>query len=91
MNLLYVAVDPALYTHYLAGEAYPAGQYSFPNDVDEVPNFTTCNNNNNHAASKIMHTIAPKTRKNVVNMNTTLIDTLLSLISTTFKILYKQE
>ena len=23
MNLLYVAVDPGLYTHYSAGEAYP--------------------------------------------------------------------
>jgi hypothetical protein len=47
MNLLYVAVDPALYNHYLDGKACPAGQYPFPNDVDEVPNFTTCNNDNN--------------------------------------------
>ncbi len=37
MNLLYVAVDPALYTHYLAGKAYPADQYPLSNDVDEVP------------------------------------------------------
>jgi hypothetical protein len=34
MNLRYVAVDPSLYTHYSAGEAYPAGQYLFPNDIN---------------------------------------------------------
>ncbi len=60
MNLLYVAVDPALYTHYSAGKAYPAGQYPFSNDVDEVPNFTTCNNDNDCAAAKITHVIALK-------------------------------
>jgi hypothetical protein len=91
MNQLYVAVDPALYTHYLAGKAYPTNQYPFPHDVDEVPNFTTCNNDNNRAAAKIMHAIALKTQNDVVNMNTALIDTLLSLIPTAFKILYKQE
>jgi hypothetical protein len=53
MNLLYVAVDPALYTHYSAGEAYPADQYPFPNDVNEVPDFTTCKHNNDCAAAKI--------------------------------------
>jgi hypothetical protein len=60
MNLLYVAVDPALYTHFLVGKVYPAGQYPFPNDVNEVPYFTTCNNDNDCAAAKITHTIALK-------------------------------
>jgi hypothetical protein len=91
MNLLYVAVDPALDTHYLAGEAYPADQYPFSNDVEKVPNFTTCNNNNNRAAAKITHAIALKMQNNIVNMNTMLIDAFLSLIPTAFKILYKQE
>jgi hypothetical protein len=91
MNLLYVAVDPALYTHYLAGETYPARQYPFPNYVDEVPNFTTCSNNNDRAAAKIIHTIALKTQNAIVNMNTALSHTLLSLIPMAFKILYKQE
>jgi hypothetical protein len=91
MNLLYVAVDPALYTHYSAGEAYPAGQYPFPNDVDEVPNFSTCNDDNDWAAAKITHAIALKMRNDIVNMNTTLINILLSLIPTAFKILYEQE
>ncbi len=91
MNLLYVAADPTLYTHFLAGKAYPSNQNPFTNDVDEVPNFTTCNNDNNHAAAKITHAIALKMQNNVVNMNTALIRTHLSLIPMAFKILYKQE
>ncbi len=91
MNLLYVAVDPGLYTHYSAGEAYPANDYPFPVDVNEVPDFSACNNDNNHAAAKITHTVLLKTCNNVVNMNAALIDTLLGLIPTAFKLLYKQE
>ncbi len=55
-----MAVDPALYTHYLADEAYPTGQYPFLNDVDEVTNFATCNNDKDRAAAKITHTIVLK-------------------------------
>jgi hypothetical protein len=40
MNLLYVAVDPSLYTHYSAGKVYPHDMYPFSDNVDEVPNFT---------------------------------------------------
>jgi hypothetical protein len=60
MNLLYVTVDPTLYTHFLSGEAYPTNQYPFPNYIDEVPNFTSCNNDNDCAAAKITHAIALK-------------------------------
>jgi hypothetical protein len=35
MNLLYVEVDPSLYTHYSAGKAYPYAMYPFPNNFDE--------------------------------------------------------
>ena len=41
MNLLYVVVDPGLYTHYSAGEAYPTNDYSFPADVDDAPRQAT--------------------------------------------------
>ncbi len=91
MNLLYVTVDPTLYTHFLSGEAYPTNQYPFPNYIDEVPNFTSCNNDNDCAAAKITHAIALKMWNNVVNMNTALINALLSLIQMAFKILYEQE
>ncbi len=40
MNLIYVAVDPSLYTHYSAGKAYPQDMYPFPDNVNEVPNLT---------------------------------------------------
>jgi len=79
------------YTHYSAGEAYPTNDYPFPAEVDEVPNFSVCNNGNDRAAAKIIHAILLKTRNDVVNMNTALINTLLSLIPAAFKLLYKQE
>ncbi len=90
MNLRYVTVDPGLYTHYSAGEAYPANDYPFPNDVDEVPNFR-CNNDNDHAAAKITHTILLKMRNDIVNMNAALTNTLLGLVPMAFKLLYEQE
>ena len=82
---------PGLYTHYSAGEAYPINEYPFPADVDEVPDFSACNNDNERAGAKITHAILLKTRNDVVNMNATLFDTLLSLIPSAFKLLYEQE
>ncbi len=91
INLLYVVVDPGLYTHYSAGEAYPVANYPFPVDVNKVLDFSACNNDNDCTTAKITHVILLKTCNNVVNMNATLINTLLSLIPTAFKLLYKQE
>jgi hypothetical protein len=91
MNLLYVAVDPGLYTHYSASEVYPSNNYPFPADVDEVPDFRACTTDKDRAAAKITHPILLKTRNDVVNMNIALINTLLSLIPSAFKLLYKQE
>jgi hypothetical protein len=91
MNLLYVAVNPFLYTHYSTGKAYPQDIYPFPHNVNEVPNFTACTNNNERAAANILHAILLKTRNNIINMNTALIDMLLSFILMAFKLLYKQE
>jgi hypothetical protein len=91
MNLLYVAVYPSLYTHYSAGEVYSQDMYPFPDNVDEVPDFTACTNNIKWAAAKILHTNLLKMRNNIINMNAALINTLLSLIPMAFKLLYKQE
>jgi hypothetical protein len=91
MNLLYVVVDPNLYLHYSAGEAYPVGSYPFPADVDEVPDFSACTTDKDRAGAKIMHAILLKMRNDVINMNAALIDTLLGLIPSAFKILYEQE
>jgi hypothetical protein len=91
MNLLYVAVDPSLCTHYSTGKAYPHEMYPFTNNIDEVPNFTTCTNDKERAAAKTTHVILLKTQNNSSNMNTMLINSLLSLILTAFKLLYNQE
>ncbi len=61
MNLLYVAVDPFLYTHYSASKVNPHNIYPFPDNINEVPNYTACTNNNICTAAKIMHTILLKT------------------------------
>jgi hypothetical protein len=52
MNLFYAAVDPSLYTHHFASEAYPQDMYPFPDNVDEVPDCTACNNDNKLATTK---------------------------------------
>ena len=91
MNLLYSSVDPSLYTHYSASKAYLQDMYPFPDNVDEVPNFTARTNDNKRAATKFLHAILLKTCNDVVNMNAMLINTLISLIPTKFKLLYKQE
>jgi hypothetical protein len=93
MNLLYVAVDPSLYTYYSAGKAYTHAVYPFPfpDNINEVLDFTTCTNDNERAAANIMHAILFKMQSNVVNMNAALVNTLLSLILMAFKLLYEQE
>jgi hypothetical protein len=42
----------SLYTHYSADEAYPHDMYPLTNNVNEVPNFTACTNDNKPAAAK---------------------------------------
>jgi hypothetical protein len=54
MNLLYMAVDPSLYTYYSANKAYPDDMYPFPDNVDEVPNFTACTNDNKCTVAKML-------------------------------------
>jgi hypothetical protein len=90
MNLLYMAVDPSMYTHYFASKVYPQDMYQFPDSVNELPNITAYTNNNERAATKILHAILLKMLNNVINTNVALINTLLSLTLMTFKLLYKQ-
>ncbi len=81
VNLLYVAVDPSLYTHYFPCKVYPHDMYPFPNNIDEMPDFTVGTNNNKRAAAKITHVILLKTQNNVINMNAMFINTTISSIS----------
>jgi hypothetical protein len=65
--------------------------YPFPANVDEVPDYISCTNDNECIAAKKMHAILLKMRNDIVSMNAALINTLLSLIPTAFKLLYEQE
>jgi hypothetical protein len=61
MNLLYVALDPPLHTHYSAGKVYPPhAMYPFPDNLNEVPSCTTCTNDNKRASANITHAILLK-------------------------------
>ena len=85
MNLLYVAIDDTLYSHYSSGEAYPIANYPFPPKPDNVPDYTGAVNTNQRAAIKTTQSLAQKRRNDVVNMNTALIDAFLNLIPVAFK------
>ena len=89
MNLFYIAIDDTLYAHYAGGNAYPDDNYSFPNEVADVPDYTGAVDVNTHAAIKTMHAMAQKRRNNVINMNTALIDAFLNLIPVVFKQSYE--
>ncbi len=62
-----------------------------PNNVDEVPNFTTCTLQQQTCCCKNYTRYPAQDAKQVINMNPKRIDTLLSLIPMAFKLLYKQE
>ncbi len=91
MNLLYVAVNPNLYKHYAGNKAYPDGDYPFPNEVPDMPNYTGTVNSNDHATKKCTHGMVLKKRNDIVNMNTMLINAFLDLIPLAFKQAYKQK
>jgi len=90
MNLLYVAIDNTLYAHYASAEAYPDGDYPFPPKPDDMPDYTGAVDANARAAIKMTHIMAQKRRKDVVNMNTALIDAFLDLIPVAFRQSYEQ-
>ena len=75
----------------LRRQAYPSTNYPFPNDVDEVSDFTACNNDNKMQNCQNSALIFPQNAQCIINMNAALINTLLSLIPMAFKLLYKQE
>ena len=60
MNLLYVTIDNTLYAHYAGAEAYPDGDYPFPPEPNDVPDYTGAINANPHAAIETTHGLAQK-------------------------------
>jgi hypothetical protein len=51
MNMLFCAASPGLYSFFTT-EAYPSNFFQFPNEVDAVPDFSTCISDNEHETLK---------------------------------------
>jgi hypothetical protein len=77
MNMLFCAASPGLYSFFTT-EAYPASFFSFPTEVDAVPDFSGCTANNAHEMLKLTHALACKTHADFVTMNAALSDVFLS-------------
>jgi len=60
MNLLFVAINNTHYAHYAGTEACPDGDYPFPPEPDDVPNYTGAVDANARAAIKTTHGMAQK-------------------------------
>jgi hypothetical protein len=90
MNLLYVAIDPTLCSHYSSSKAYPNADYPFPPEIVDVLNYSGCASNNNHANVQVTHSMALKQCNNLINMYSALINAFLNLILVAFKQSYKQ-
>jgi hypothetical protein len=90
MNLLYIVIDPTLYSHYSGSKAYPNADYPFLPKVADVPNCSGCTNTNNWSNVKVTHGMALKQRNDIINMSSALINAFLDLVPVAFKQSYKQ-
>jgi hypothetical protein len=77
MNMLFCAAAPDLYA-FFTKEAYPTLFFPFPMEVEEVPDFRSCTDDNQRETLKATHALAKKTRADIVTMNSALADVFLS-------------
>jgi hypothetical protein len=77
MNILFCAAAPDLYA-FFTKEAYPKTFFPFPKEVEEVPDFNNCTDDNQHEMLKSTHALAKKTRADIVTMNAALSDVFLA-------------
>jgi hypothetical protein len=73
MNMLFCAASPGLY-FFFTTEAYPASFFPFPIEVDTIPYFSTCTNDNERETLKATNVCDRKTRADIVTMNAALSD-----------------
>jgi hypothetical protein len=71
MNMLFCAASPGLYSFFTT-ETYPSTFFPFPNEVDAVPDFSTCNLDNEQETLKATNARDQKTRADIVTMNAAL-------------------
>jgi hypothetical protein len=77
MNMLFCAASPGLYSFFTT-EAYPKTFFPFPDEVDAVPDFSTCNSDNKRETLKATNARNRKTRADIVTMNAALSDVFLT-------------
>jgi hypothetical protein len=77
MNMLFCAAAPDLYA-FFTKEAYPKEFFLFPKEVEEVPDFKNCTNNNQCETLKLTHALAKKTKADIVIINAALLDVFLA-------------
>jgi hypothetical protein len=77
MNMLFCATAPDLYA-FFTKEAYPKEFFPFPKEVEEVPDFKNCTDDNQRETLKLTHALARKTRADIITMNTALSDVFLA-------------
>ena len=71
MIMLLCAASQGLYSFFTT-EAYPSTYFPFPNEVDAVPDFSTCTSDNKHETLKATNARDHKTRADIVTMNAAL-------------------
>jgi hypothetical protein len=77
MNMLFCVAAPDLYA-FFTKEAYPKEFFPFPKDVEEVPDFKNCTNDNQQETLKLTHALARKTRADIITMTAALSDVFLA-------------
>jgi hypothetical protein len=78
MNMLFCAASPRLYSFFTT-EPYPSTFFPFPNEVDAVPDFSTCNSDKNERKTlNATHARDRKTRADIITMNAALSDVFLA-------------
>jgi len=75
--MLFCAASPGLYSFFTT-EAYPSTFFPFPPEVDAVPDFSTCNSDNERETLKATNARDRKTRADIVTMNAALSDVFLA-------------
>jgi hypothetical protein len=77
MNMLFCAAAPDLYA-FFTKEAYLREFFPFPKEVEELPDFKNCMDDNQRETLKSTHALAKKTRADIVTMNAALLDVFLA-------------
>jgi hypothetical protein len=71
INMLFLAASPDQYL-YFTNKTYPSSYFSFPKEVDDIPDFSKCTSNNEHKSLDTTHVFNQKTQADIVTMNAAL-------------------